>query len=111
MYEVADVRAWSLLGLHLAEKLRGAVDLATYRVKGGEALKQRAAGHLGAALAAWKVLAAEMKPLYREMKLAHYNGNSFDANPDNLFRWDLVLPEVQRDVATAIEARGPAPAH
>ena len=108
MYEVADVRAWAYLGLHLAEKLRGAVDLATYRLKGNEALKQSAAGHFGAALASWRVLAAEMKPLYREMKLTHYNGNSFDANPNNLFRWDLVLPEVERDVATAIAAQGPA---
>ncbi len=31
MYEVADVKAWSQLGLHLAEKLRGAVALQTYR--------------------------------------------------------------------------------
>jgi hypothetical protein len=110
MYEVADIRAWGYLGLHLAEKLRGAVDLATYRLKGGEALKQSAASHFGAALAAWKVLAAEMKPLYREMKLTHYNGNSFDANPNNLFHWDRLLPEVERDVATAVAAQGPATA-
>ncbi len=108
-YEVADIRAWGYLGLHLAEKLRGAVALATYRLKGGDALKQSAAGHFGAALAAWKVLAAEMKPLYREMKLTHYNGNSFDANPNNSFRWDRVQPEVEQDVATAIDAKGPAP--
>jgi len=108
MYEVADIRAWSYLGLHLAEKLRGAVDLATYRLKGDEALKQSAAGHFGAALASWKILAAEMKPLYREMKLTHYNGNSFDANPDNLFRWDRVQREVEQDVVTALDARGPA---
>src|SRR5690606_24092436 len=30
-YEVADLRAWARLGLHLAEKLRGAVALATFR--------------------------------------------------------------------------------
>jgi len=110
MYEVADVKAWAYLGMHLAEKLRGAVDLATYRLKGGEGLKQGATGHFEAALAKWRKLAAEMKPLYREMKLTHYNGNSFDANPDNLFRWDRVQREVEQDVATAIDARGPSPA-
>ncbi len=30
-YEVADVRAWAFLGLHLAEKLRGAIALENYR--------------------------------------------------------------------------------
>src|SRR5690606_22935950 len=31
MYEVADVKTWANLGLHLAAKLRGAVALQTYR--------------------------------------------------------------------------------
>jgi len=102
MYEVADVRAWALLGLHLAEKLRGAVALATYRLQGDEALKQQAVDHLERAVAHWKLLAAQMRPLYRDMKLTHYNGNSFDANPDNLFHWDRVLGEVEQDVVTAL---------
>ena len=38
------------------------------------------------------------------MKLTHYNGNSFDANPDNLFHWERILPEVERDVAVAVAA-------
>ena len=109
MYEVADVEAWSFLGLHLAEKLRGAVALATYRLKGDEALKRRAIGHLERAVSTWKQLGARMKPLYREMKLTHYNGNSFDANPGNLFHWDRLLPEVEQDVATAIAAKKPSP--
>ena len=110
IYEVADVRAWSLLGLHLAEKLRGAVALATYRLKGDEALKQRAVDHLELAVATWKRLATDTKLLYRDMKLTHYNGNSFDANPNNLFHWNRVLPEVEQDVAKARADMGPAPA-
>ena len=35
-----DIKAWSNLGLHLAEKLKGAVALQTYRVKGKEEFKQ-----------------------------------------------------------------------
>ncbi len=42
MYEVADVRAWAHLGLHLAEKIRGAVALRTYQAGGNEADKDRA---------------------------------------------------------------------
>ena len=107
LYEVGDVRAWALLGQHLAHKLRGAVGLAMYRQKGGEKLKQLAVTDLELALASWKLLALQTEPLYRKMKLTHYNGNSFDANPDNLFRWDLVTKEVERDVAT-VRAAMPA---
>jgi hypothetical protein len=109
-YEVADVQAWAYLGVHLAEKLRGAVALATYRITGDPALKQQAIGHLQQALAYWNQLSAITRPLYRDMKLTHYNGNSFDANPDNLFHWERVRPEVEKDVATAMAATGPAPA-
>jgi hypothetical protein len=106
-YEVADVRIWSSLGLHLAAKLRGAVALATYRATGDEALKQEAIRHLEVAVANWNLLAATARPIYLDMKLAHYNGNSFDANPDNLFHWDRLREEVARDVATAVAATGP----
>jgi hypothetical protein len=109
-YEVADVQAWAYLGVHLAEKLRGAVALATFRITGDPALKQQATGHLQQALAYWNQLSAITRPLYRDMKLTHYNGNSFDANPDNLFHWERVRPEVEKDVATAMAATGPASA-
>ena len=36
MYEVADVQTWAHLGLHLAEKLRGAVALQAFRLGGGD---------------------------------------------------------------------------
>jgi Glycosyl hydrolase family 20, domain 2 len=103
-YEVSDVQAWAYLGAHLAEKLRGAVALATYRLGGGEEIKQQAIGHLQQALGYWNQLSALTRPLYRDMKLTHYNGNSFDANPDNLFHWDRIRPEVARDVEIASAA-------
>jgi hypothetical protein len=106
-YEVADVKIWSSLGLHLAAKLRGAVALATYRATGDEALKHQAIRHLEAAVANWNLLAATARPIYRDMKLAHYNGNSFDANSDNLFHWARLSHEVAKDVATAVAATGP----
>jgi hypothetical protein len=100
-YEVADVEAWALLGTHLAKKLRGAVALATYRLTGDEAVRQKAISHLTAALADWDQLVAVTRPIYRDMKLKHYNGNSFDANPQNLFHWALIRDEVARDVDVA----------
>jgi len=108
-YEVADVEAWAYLGLHLAEKLRGAVALATYRATGEASAKPESIRHLKSALAYWDQLIGVTRPLYRDMKLAHYNGNSFDANPNNLFHWERVRPEVARDVEVANAATPPAP--
>ena len=47
MYEVADVKAWAYLGLHLAEKLEGAVALQTFR-KQEVRNREKAITHLGA---------------------------------------------------------------
>jgi hypothetical protein len=105
MYEVADVKAWSQLGLHLAEKLRGAVALQTYRSSHAAADRQTAIAHLEKALAAWDQLIRITRPIYKDMKLTHYNGNSFDANPKNLFHWALIRKEVAADVEVARKAR------
>jgi hypothetical protein len=107
MYEVTDIRAWSYLGLHLAEKLRGAVALETYRSQGGERLKRSAVAHLTRALAHWDELIRVTRPVYKDMPLTHYNHNSFDANPDNLFHWARIREEVAQDVEVARKAGGP----
>lgn len=101
MYEVADVKAWAYLGLHLAEKLRGGVALQSYRKKGEPAQKQAAIKHLEAALAHWDNLIEVTRPIYKDMRLTHYNHNSFNANPDNLFHWALIREEVAQDLETA----------
>jgi hypothetical protein len=105
MQEVADVRAWSHLGLHLAEKLRGAVALHTYRSSGDESRRKAAVSHLEKALAHWDDLVRVTRPIYKDMRLTHYNHNSFAANPDNLFHWARVREEVARDVEVARNAR------
>ena len=104
MYEVADVQTWAHLGMHLAEKLRGAVELQTYRTIGGDGHKQAAIGHLTRALAHWDDVIRITRPIYKDMRLTHYNHNSFDANPDNLFHWALIRDEVARDVDVARKA-------
>jgi hypothetical protein len=100
-YEVADVRAWAWLGLHLAEKLRGAIALENFRAGRKRDDQRLAIAHLSKALEYWDEVIRVTRPLYRDMKLTHYNGNSFDANPKNLFHWALIRDEVARDVEVA----------
>lgn len=106
-YEVADVQAWAYLGLHLAEKLRGAIALENFRAGGAAGDRQHAIEHLRKALGHWDQLIAVTRPIYKDMRLAHYNGNSFDANPHNLFHWALIRNEVARDVEVALAAGDP----
>jgi hypothetical protein len=101
LYEIADVRTWANLGLHLAEKLRGAVALENFRAGHDAADKTRAVAHLEKALASWDEVVRITTPLYKDMKLTHYNHNSFDANADNLFHWARIRPEVAADVDVA----------
>jgi hypothetical protein len=100
-YEVADVQVWAHLGLHLSEKLRGAVALHTFRLGAGAEWQARAIAHLERALAHWDEVVRITRPLYRNMKLTHYNHNFFVANDDNLFHWALVRDEVAADVDVA----------
>ena len=112
MYEVADVKTWANLGLHLAEQLRGAVALQTYRLGGGEQHQREAIVHLQRALQYWDEVIRITRPIYRDMPLTHYNGNSRDANDDNLFHWARIRGEVARDVdiARAKRLEPPTPA-
>jgi hypothetical protein len=107
MYEVADVRTWAYLGLHLAEKLRGGMALQTYRVTGREANKKAAVEHLSRALTHWDEVVRITGPIYKDMRLTHYNHNSFDANPNNLFHWALIRDQVAQDVEVARNAKAP----
>jgi hypothetical protein len=101
MYEVADVKTWANLGLHLAQKLRGAVALQTYRARGGEENRRAAVEHLRRALSFWDEVIKITRPLYKDMPLTAYNGNSRDGNPHNLFHWARVRDEVARDIEIA----------
>jgi hypothetical protein len=108
LYEVADVKTWAFLGLHLAEKIRGAIELQTFRVVGGGHHQQSAIAHLTRALAHWDEVIRITRPLYKDMRLTHYNHNSFDANQDNLFHWARIRDEVAADVEVARAAKPPA---
>ncbi|MDE2410340.1 MAG: hypothetical protein KGM18_01060 [Sphingomonadales bacterium] len=100
-YELADIRTWAHMGLHLAAKLRGAVDLQTYRTTGAAAAKERAVAHLKVALAEWDEVAGITDPLYKPMLLTHFTGQSSALNPDARFHWKSLRPAVAADVDLA----------
>lgn len=104
MYEVADVKAWAYLGLHLAEKLEGAVALQIFRKQGGEENREKAIIHLKAALDNWDRLIEITRPIYKDMPLTHLNGSSHDRNDNNLFHWARIRPAVARDIEIAEQA-------
>ncbi|WP_077923384.1 glycoside hydrolase family 20 zincin-like fold domain-containing protein [Spirosoma sp. 209] len=106
-YEVADVQAWANLGLHLAEKLRGAVALQTYRTTGNETSKQAAVQHLKAALRYWDAVVAITRPLYNDMPLVHLSeqkGSTWAENDKLQFHWAKLRPAVAADITIAEQA-------
>ena len=103
MYEVADVKIWAYLGLHLAEKIRAGVALKRYQVSQDKKDKDLALQHLQNGLAFWDELIKVSRPLYKDMRLTHYNHNFFTANDDNWFHWEKIRKEVLQEIATVKE--------
>ena len=104
LYEVSDVKTWANLGLHFAEKLRGAVALETFRTNGDEEQQQKAVEHLENALDYWDTVVDITRPLYKDMHLVHYMGGSFERDDERLFHWEHVRPEVAESVEIARNA-------
>jgi hypothetical protein len=107
LYEIADIKTWANLGLHYAEKLRGAIALQTYRVQGGEENKQKAVAHFEQGLQYWDNVIAITRPLYNDMPLTHYsemdgkNGIRWRENDHLRFHWELIRPDVAKDIEIA----------
>jgi hypothetical protein len=95
-YEVSDVKAWSNLGLHLAEKLRGAVQLETFRVTGDVKRQELAIKHLENALSFWDQVISITRPIYKDMPLTPYLHNN-----NELFHWEHMRPSVAEDISIA----------
>jgi hypothetical protein len=107
MYEVADIKTWSYLGLHFAEKIRGGIALQTYRTNGNVSNKNNAVKHLENALAYWDSVVNITRPLYRDMPLVHLSQQGGNESPENFYRkfhWAMLTPDVQKDVEIAREA-------
>ena len=107
LFEVADVKTWANMGLHFAEKLKGAVALQTYRTKGSEENKQNAIKHLGYALKYWDEIVSITSPIYNDMPLVHYseqNGVRSEENKHLTFHWKKIRPDVAKDIEIAKNA-------
>jgi len=104
MYEVSDIRTWSNLGLHLAEKLEGAMELQRFYINGNENNRKESIKHLEKALGYWDKVIEITRPIYKDMPLTHYNGSSKDRNDNNLFHWARIRPEVAFDIEIAKNA-------
>jgi hypothetical protein len=108
MYEVADIKVWSNLGLYFAQKLRGAVALQEYRTKGNEPKKQEAIKFLEQALQFWDTVVAITRPIYKDMPLVHYSeqGGVRSKENDKLrFHWEKIRPGVAHDIEIARNAK------
>jgi len=107
MYEIADIKVWANLGLHFAEKLRGAVSLQRYRTLGNERDKLNAVSSLERSVHYWDEVVNITRPIYRDMPLTHYseqNGERSEKNKHLLFHWALIRPDVAKDVDIAKNA-------
>ena len=104
LYEVADIKTWVNLGLHLAEKIKGGIALEIYRINGAEIQKQQAIKHLEQALHYWDVVVSITKPLYNDMPLVHYSeqdGKNWKENYKLLFHWEKLRSDVEKDIEIA----------
>lgn len=104
MYEVADIKTWANIGLHFADKLKGAVALQTYRTQGGEENRQKAVKHLEQALQFWDEVIEITRPIYNDMPLVHYSeqdGKSWQENDSLRFHWERIRPDVAYDIELA----------
>ena len=107
-FKVADVKTWANMGLHFAEKLKGAVALQTYRTNGGDANKQNAMKHFNNALKYWDEVVSITRPLYSDMPLVHYseqNGVRSEENKHLTFHWEKIRPDVAKDIQIAENAK------
>lgn len=108
MFEVEDVKTWANIGLHFAEKLKGAIALQTYRTRGGEENKQNAIDHFKNALQHWDEVVRITRPIYNDMPLVHYseqNGVRSGENKHLTFHWEKIRPDVAKDIETAKNAK------
>ena len=107
LQEVTDIKAWSYLGLHLAEKIKGGIALQTYRTRGGEINRQNAVKHLQKALSYWDNIISITRPIYKDMPLVHLSQQGGKESKENFyltFHWEKIRADVAKDIEIAKQA-------
>lgn len=99
--ELDDAAVWSYLGLYLADKLRAGVALETFRKTGEAAQKKEAIRRLETALTHWDQVVALTKGRYRPTP--HVSTQNY-GKEYTLFSWELLRPQVVRDIEIARKA-------
>ena len=88
--EIADVRAWCLLGRYFADKLRGAVSLERYMHTGLEGDSIAAVESVQNAVAHWQDLIDVTNAHYHPHPLGHIGKDDYN--------WEMLLPKVLEDL-------------
>ena len=107
LQELTDIKVWSYLGLHLAEKIKGGVALQTYRTHGNENNKQNAIKHLQKALSYWDSIINITRQIYKDMPLVHLSqqgGKEIKENFYLTFHWEKIRMDVAMDIEIAKQA-------
>ena len=107
MYEVADIKTWSYLGLHFSEKIKGGIALQRYRMNGDEKI-----GNLPSCI--WKKrfhIGTKLlitRPLYNDMPLVHLSQQGGKESRENFyltFHWEKLRADVANDIEIARKVR------
>jgi hypothetical protein len=108
LYEITDIKVWSYLGLHFAEKISGGLALQRYRLHGDEKDKISAVSHLQKSLSWWDDIIQITRPLYKEMPLVHLSqqggGKETKENYYLTFHWEKLRADVANDIEIARNA-------
>lgn len=96
-----DVAAWAYLGLYFSEKLKGGIELHTFRKTGKISEKNKALAHLEQAKTYWLRLVALTRGRYKPTPHV-----ALQAYKDfRLFSWEGLAPQLEKDLEIAKAAK------
>ena len=104
--ELDDLDTWAYLSKYFANKLRAGIALCTFRNSNNPSEQQKSVALLGECLTSWKKLSEITSAHYQEVP--YLDDQSTANNPKNdgkTFSWAKYLPQVERDIVIAKEAK------
>jgi len=102
LYEASDIKAWSYIGLYLANKLRAAFYYQKFKTSKDRTYHEQSVKWLEAATKDWEQLVAVTEKVYDPMPLMHHLGYSYSdtqqKNYDKEFHWKYHMDEVYKEL-------------